>query len=1125
MEKKLVFQILEIPETKDENIIRERYLTLLKGTNPEDDPEGFKRLREAYEEAVRLSKVQEEGAEEEPQGEVDLWMKRVEKIYRDIFKRREPGAWQEVFDDPVCVSFDTFLEARGKLLAYISYHPFLPQTVWKLLDQVFHVLEDYDSLKEEFHVNFLNHIEYHVNTEDFLDYGLFVETEAGYAPQDEDDTDNYFREYFKIKEKLEADDTEGVLQALTDLRRFGLYHPYEEVERLRLFIREENCEEGKTLAEELLAKHPDEVYVRTWAAKIFYDTGEKKRGYEIWQAVLEDYPGYDIPKYFSVDYLMEQDKYYQARKYVIALLRANRGDEELLDLRNEIDEKLVPELQAALDEGRDYEDLSGDKLVTFLGWCLFNLERYEEALALAEEREVSADSEETYYELRAWTLLRLKRHEEAVPLYRKYLEILMSGDQEEDVKMAKAAQARWCLADCLYALDLREEGAQETRAAAEAAKDIRSRLDIKRYLADKYLSAKEYDKSIEVCDEILEESEEYYPAYLIRQEASYYMRRAQQVVDDYYKAIEIYAGFDGPYVFAAKIFYDYDQYQDAWGVIERARENQVEFSAKLRFEEAKILRMTSQNNEERKKPQEILDALLQEAQEGNGNIKDSSEIMFERGLLFWDSDDTKQAEDAMKRAIEINSGIPRYRLVLGNFYRDTKQYGEALVQYRMVEDVYHHTEFYFGMGVCCQVQEEWTQAIGYYEKAVVQDAFYRDVNRRLYQCYEERYSIEYRRADYEMALYYINQEMEKKVDGYRLWDRGYLYNVAAQTSCALADYTKALPQVVEEDRYIILENIGYTYKKNREFEKAYESFKAAVEAMQNKDASAKGYIGMAECSFKQRMYERTIACCREGLKIFPNDKNLWDYLSDSYEETDRLEEAMQVEEERRKHGGKDVVYYHNVSFLLLKQGKVQESIAIYEKCKKEMLERSADKRELVDFYENVGDRYSDLMENQKAVEMYHNALALLREEDYWDRFDYECYLVRDYCLLGEKEKAKHHAKKALECIEKRKTTPEDYMSWPGYMPIRTGWMGWIYLGLGEKEKAKKCFEDMEKLRPCAGCKYHKCFEASLWLGYYYYCEKEYDKAARLMEETLVRDFDALSAKFLLEKLRAVMKEK
>ena len=45
MEKELIFQILGIPETKDEEDIRRSYREKLKETNPEDDPEGFKRLR------------------------------------------------------------------------------------------------------------------------------------------------------------------------------------------------------------------------------------------------------------------------------------------------------------------------------------------------------------------------------------------------------------------------------------------------------------------------------------------------------------------------------------------------------------------------------------------------------------------------------------------------------------------------------------------------------------------------------------------------------------------------------------------------------------------------------------------------------------------------------------------------------------------------------------------------------------------------------------------------------------------------------------------------------------------------------------------------------------------------
>ena len=64
---------------------------------------------------------------------------------------------------------------------------------------------------------------------------------------------------------------------------------------------------------------------------------------------------------------------------------------------------------------------------------------------------------------------------------------------------------------------------------------------------------------------------------------------------------------------------------------------------------------------------------------------------------------------------------------------------------------------------------------------------------------------------------------------------------------------------------------------------------------------------------------------------------------------------------------------------------------------------------------------------------------------------------------------------------------------------------------------------MEPEQPCASCKYKKCFEASLWLGFYYYCEKEYEKAAALFEETLRRNADDLEAKFLLEKMKTETK--
>ena len=58
MEQYLIWKVLGIEETDDEDMIRQAYREKLSGVNPEEDQAGFMRLREAYEQALML--LQEE---------------------------------------------------------------------------------------------------------------------------------------------------------------------------------------------------------------------------------------------------------------------------------------------------------------------------------------------------------------------------------------------------------------------------------------------------------------------------------------------------------------------------------------------------------------------------------------------------------------------------------------------------------------------------------------------------------------------------------------------------------------------------------------------------------------------------------------------------------------------------------------------------------------------------------------------------------------------------------------------------------------------------------------------------------------------------------------------------------
>lgn len=86
-----IFHVLGIEPTKDERSIKNAYREQLTHTNPEDDPEGFKRLRAAFERANEYAKSEDTEAgnkkeviDDTPSGR---WVQRAAEIYKNINTR------------------------------------------------------------------------------------------------------------------------------------------------------------------------------------------------------------------------------------------------------------------------------------------------------------------------------------------------------------------------------------------------------------------------------------------------------------------------------------------------------------------------------------------------------------------------------------------------------------------------------------------------------------------------------------------------------------------------------------------------------------------------------------------------------------------------------------------------------------------------------------------------------------------------------------------------------------------------------------------------------------------------------------------------------------------------------
>ncbi|UGS41476.1 J domain-containing protein [Pseudocitrobacter corydidari] len=116
---KTCWQILGIEATTDNNVIRQAYLALLPSFHPENDPQGFRQLREAYESALKEIASPVTPAVEEEEDADTPWVNYLLWIFHDFLndaeRRFQPQAWQEFIQQINNLSFSQIEKARWPL--------------------------------------------------------------------------------------------------------------------------------------------------------------------------------------------------------------------------------------------------------------------------------------------------------------------------------------------------------------------------------------------------------------------------------------------------------------------------------------------------------------------------------------------------------------------------------------------------------------------------------------------------------------------------------------------------------------------------------------------------------------------------------------------------------------------------------------------------------------------------------------------------------------------------------------------------------------------------------------------------------------------------------------------------
>ncbi len=1164
MEHAIIFHVLGIPETSDEAAIKSAYLNLLKTTNPEDDPEGFKRLREAYEGAIAYVR-QPRQEEQKEKTEIDLWIDRIDQVYLDVRRRRQIQAWQELLSDPLCEDLDTSLQTREALMAYLMDHIYLPQTIWQLLDQTFQIREDQESLRQLFPENFMNYVLYYIENPEAIDFDLFQVLDA-----DSMAADDYIRNYLSLRRQISQRQLEGCSAKLDELAAFRLYHPYEDAERLRILtdaletFREnklaqpDNPEENarilaegmicavklagaasaddltystsresssfrlladtaRTLADRLTASADADDYVLLYCAFAYWALDEKEKAAGLWQQLLDRLPTHYMAKLGMVRYLIDKKEYYEAKERMLQLLDMDGQDEEVLALMSFTNDALIQEYQASLDNP-DIDETTRKNDTIELGWCLFQNERPEDAVALLDQFSFDDETEYSYENLYGRLLYRIDRYTQALPHLLRWLELIRQttddGSEENRKRISREFQACHLLSGCYHELKDQEKSLQYVETAASAATNLRDKLAAMQYKAYLLFQYEEYERCIDACDQVIAEDGGYYPAYVQRQEAAYELRKGQQVVDDYYNAINIFAGHYKPYLLAAQVFFYHDQFQDAKGVLDRARENQVEFSPCLRLYEVKILRNLAENRQDREKIFPLASALFSERENPDTDIEDLSEIEYEIGLLHWDNNDLEKALAHLSTAIEQNPDRMQYRMIRGHIHLDHGKYKAALADYAVARQQYEDSAvLHYNTGLCQEALGMKVLAMECYEEALKHKEIHREACEKLADYYKERYQDENNPEDFQKAVAYMDRQINARPTCHDLVHRGLFYMHNMDIDEAIRDFEEALKY--GPDEWVIYNNIGCCYERLGDFRKAISYFEQALEHLGDKKSQLP-YSNLADCYEALGDYQKSIECYQENLKNEPEDKTIFKELGFLYRYLGDYKQAIKYFEKDPDNNS----YYARIGDVQYLQGHTARALLTYKKGV-----QAAKKEQKSDRYSDLASYYKDqLMDFKKAEACYLKALAIETDPDELHELEWElaslCFRMRRF------KDAKLHAQKSLEHFSRTKWASEEiYLNYRPYRPARLMRHAWIYICLGETEKGLSYFRQMNECLRCRQCRHQVCFEGYLYLAMYYEAIEDYGQAVAYYEKTLEVNPHSITARATLTHLQKQLAKK
>lgn len=1094
MDDRKAFAILGIEQQKDENAVRAAYHRKLPSVNPEDNPEGFKELREAYETALAYAartQEEEKRTDDTPSG---LFVQKADVLYRSLKGRQDAEAWKALFEEPVFLDLEEDENCREKLLSYLTDHYYLPTDVWRVIGRALRVAEEKQKLYEKFSKDFIDYVvRKTMQGEDF-------EFDQLQGP-DDGDLDGWILLYSKAGQQESDQEYDAMAETIRLADQKGFSHPGLSMMEARMLSKTGDQPAGDDIVEALLqGPFSDRLNVRYQAAEYFWNTGRWERAAALYRPIFEENHRHYMACKRLGQWCLKQGAYEEAKKYVNGLLSYPLDDEGNA-LLEQVNRGLEDILRQRLEENPENVKTRMD-----LGWCYLQDEKPQDVIRLMEGITPSADQEKDFVNLMCKVYYYAKQYEKAQPLVRRWLALLEEhlpkegqARQEDRERMAtghsmlsemeqiragelNGAERDAAFEQALAQLDLAKE------ASHSQAQDF-SRCQI-------YLDWEKYSECEALCDELRISYPDSDWPIVFHQKACAAQYDAAGVVGDYYALRQMHPDYAGSWELAAEVFYQLRRTEDLDQLLEEAEKQNLSTGRLKKYAFYRKADLAE-------KKQELRDALKEAEQirntwdEEEWKPEEKAELTAELARNYWRLGEYDPAIALIDDAISRESTNTTHRYVKAGILKDQKKPDEALKLYLECAPDYDETpHFYANVGECYYRLGQGKEALPYLKEAVA-----RKEDNPLCCCWIVRIlKDKMKRADcldqMEEALHYADLMVSCRPEAFFYIERGQLYMLAQEYDRAAEDFKRAV-EADDTDPYAY-SNLSQAYQALDRFEEAKAQAKRAVE-LQDNSPGVYHFEMLAIVCRQTCAYQEALDAYLEIWNRFPDYReSILDDILNQYCKLDKWQDALRFmtgyyDSRQEKDGGQKERGRRTMEIYCM-AGLYPQAL-LYLNTHGEAMgygqARMAEERAKILWHQG---------ELDQAEKQIRRALQKQSPEEF--AFPRMCLLAGHiFFFNGKRDEAAHWAREGLAYYQKH----GGFSRWLNRLDqnlILVFEMGTLKLYAGEVETALTIAKELQSRPRCLNCRHGICtdgfeLEASVAVA-----KGEYEQAIRLYEKIL-----------------------